>query len=71
MIECTEIFWHHFYKGAGITLSVLIPLALIWGGGMLVIFRQQHRHEVRMQEARLQEEQARTTRYRVLPGGQG
>ena len=71
MTECTEVFWHHFYKGAGVTLGVLIPLALIWGGGMLVIFRQQHRHEERMQQARLEAEQQRESRYRVVRGGQG
>ncbi len=64
MIDCTDIFWQEFYKGAGFTLSVLLPLALVWGGVMLAIFRQQQRHEERMQEARPRDEQARSTRYR-------
>jgi hypothetical protein len=38
---------------------------------MLLIFRQQHRHDERMQAARLQEEQQREARYRVVRGGQG
>jgi hypothetical protein len=32
MIECTDIFWHEFYKAAGITLGLLLPLALGFGG---------------------------------------
>ena len=64
MIECTDLFWHEFYKGAGITLGVLLPLGLIWGGMMLAVFRQNNRHQERMQEARLREEQARSARYR-------
>jgi hypothetical protein len=71
MIECTDLFWHEFYKGAGFTLSTLLPLGLLWGGGMLALFRQYHRHEERMQQTRLQEEQARESRYRVVRGGQG
>jgi len=71
MIECTDIFWHEFYKAAGITLGLLLPLALSFGGVMLALFRQQQRHEERMQQARLQEEQARESRYRVVRGGQG
>ncbi len=66
MIECTDIFWHEFYKGAGITLGLLLPLALLWGGVMLALFRQHHRHEERMQEARLRDEQARSARYRQV-----
>jgi len=34
------------------------------------IFRQQHRHEAAMQEARLRADRARESRYRVIPGGQ-
>jgi hypothetical protein len=64
MIECTDLFWHEFYKGAGITLGVLLPLGLIWGGMMLAVFRQNNRHQERMQEARLREEQARSAHYR-------
>ena len=71
MIECTDLFWHEFYKAAGITLGLLLPLALGFGGVMLALFRQQQRHEERMQQARLQEEQARESRYRVVRGGQG
>jgi hypothetical protein len=71
MLECTDIFWHNFYKGAAITLSVLLPLGLGWGAMMLLVFRQQHRHEERMQQARLRDEQARESRYRVIQGGQG
>jgi hypothetical protein len=24
MLECTDIFWHEFYKAAGITLGLLL-----------------------------------------------
>jgi hypothetical protein len=58
MIECTDLFWTEFYKGAGLTLSVLVPLVLVWGGVMLALFRQHNRHQERM-------EQARNTRYRL------
>jgi len=70
-MECTDIFWHEFYKGAGITLGLLLPLALGFGAVMLTIFRLQHRHEEAMQEARLRVEQVRESRYRVIQGGQG
>ena len=71
MTACTDIFWHELYRGAGIFLGVVGPLLLSFFGFMLVMSRQQHRHEARMQEARLQEEQARDARYRVVRGGQG
>jgi hypothetical protein len=71
MIECVDIFWQQFYKAAGISLGIPVLLGLAWGGMMLLIFRQQHRHEERMQQARLREEQARESRYRVIQGGQG
>jgi hypothetical protein len=64
MLDCTDIFWQEFYKAAGITLGLLLSLALLWGGVMLALFRQQQRHEERMQEARLRDEQARSARYR-------
>jgi preprotein translocase subunit YajC len=59
------------YKAVGISLGLLVPLGLAWGGMMLLIFRRQHRHEERMQQARLREAQARASRYRVIQGGQG
>jgi hypothetical protein len=68
MTECMDIFWHELYRGAGIFLGVVGPLLLGFFAFMLAMFRQQQRHEERMQEARLQEEQAR---YRVVRGGQG
>ena len=82
MIECTDIFWHHFYKGAGDMLGAVLPLLLAFGAMMLAIFRQQHRHEEALQQARLRHEEAmqeartreyqvRESRYRVIPGGQG
>jgi hypothetical protein len=71
MIECTDIFWHEFYRGAGILLGILGPLMLGFFGFLLAVFRQLHGHEERMQTARLQEEQARESRYRVVRGGQG
>lgn len=71
MIECTDIFWHEFYKGAGVTLGLLLPLLLGFGAMMCAIFRQLHRHEEAMQEARLRADQTRESRYRVVQGGQG
>jgi hypothetical protein len=71
MIDCTDIFWHHFYKGAGVMLGAVLPLLLGFGAMMLAIFRQQHRHEEAMQEARLRADQVRASRYRVIQGGQG
>ena len=70
-MDCTDIFWHEFYKGAGITLSVLLPLMLAFFGFMLGMFRLQYRHEERMQDARQREVQAREERYRLVRGGQG
>ena len=71
MIECTDMFWHHFYKGAGVMLGAVLPLLLGFGAMMLAISRQQHRHEEAMQEARLRADQVRASRYRVVQGGQG
>jgi hypothetical protein len=71
LMECTDIFWHEFYKGAGVTLGLLLPLIFGFGAVMLVTFQQLHRHEERMQAARLRDEQARASRYRVIQGGQG
>jgi hypothetical protein len=71
MTECTDIFWHPFYKGAGILLGIVGPLMLGFFGFMLAMFRQQYRHEERMQAARLHKEQQRDARYRVVRGGQG
>jgi hypothetical protein len=71
MIDCTEIFWHEFYKGAGVTLGLLLPLLVGFGAMMWATFRQLHRHEEAMQEARLRADQTRESRYRVVQGGQG
>jgi hypothetical protein len=71
MVECTDIFWHQFYKAAGVTLGVVLPLLLGFGAMMLAIFRQLHHHEEAMQEARLRADQVRESRYRVIQGGQG
>jgi hypothetical protein len=71
MIECTHHFWHEFYRGAGIFLGLLGPLMGGFFGFMLAMFRQQQRHEAHMQDARLQEQQQREDRYRVVRGGQG
>lgn len=70
-MECTDMFWHQFYKGAGVTLGLLLPLLLGFGAVMLTFFRQQHRHEEAMQEARRREYQVRDSPYRVVHGGQG
>ena len=70
-MECTDIFWHQFYNGAGITLGLLLPLILGFGTVILTIFRLQHRHEEAMQEARMREYQGRDSHYRVIQGGQG
>jgi hypothetical protein len=71
MTACTDIFWHEFYRGTGILLGILGPLMLGFFGFLLAMFRQQHRHEERVQAARLQEDQQRESRYRVMRGGQG
>lgn len=71
MIECTDIFWHHFYKGAGAMLGAVLPLLFGFGVLVLAIFRQQHRHEEAMQEAWTREYQVRDAHYRVIQGGQG
>jgi hypothetical protein len=75
MIECTDIFWHEFYKGAGVALGLLLPVILGVGAVLLTlfltIFRLQHRHEEAMQEARMREDQVRDSHYRVIQGGQG
>ena len=74
-MECTDIFWHEFYKGAGVTLGLLLPMILGFGAVLLTIFltifRLQHRHEEAMQEARMREYQVRDAPYRVIHGGQG
>ena len=70
-MECTDIFWHHFYKGVGVMLGAVLPALLGFGAMMLTVFRQQHRHEEAMQEARLRADQVRESRYRVIQGGQG
>ena len=70
-MECTDIFWHHFYKGAGVMLGAVLPILLGFSAMMLTISRQQHRHEEAMQEARLRADHIRESRYRVIQGGQG
>jgi hypothetical protein len=71
LMECTDIFWHHFYKGAGVMLGAVLPLLFGFGVMVLAIFCQQHRHEEAMQEARMRESQVRDSHYRVIQGGQG
>jgi hypothetical protein len=85
-MECTDIFWHAFYKAYGITLGMLLPVILGFGVALLTIFltifRLQHRHEEAMQATRLRHEEAlqesrtreyqvRDSHYRVIQGGQG
>jgi hypothetical protein len=70
MNECTDIFWHHFYKGAGVMLGAVLPLLLGFGAMVLAIFWQLHRNEEAMQEARLRADQVRESRYQVIRGGQ-
>jgi hypothetical protein len=70
-MECSDIFWHEFYKAAGVTLGAVLPALLGFGAMMLAVFRQLHRHEEAMQEARLRADQVRESRYRVIQGGQG
>jgi hypothetical protein len=70
-MACTDIFWHEFSKGAGVALGLLLPLLLGFGAVMLTTFRQLHRHEEAMQEARMRESQSRDAHYRVIQGGQG
>jgi hypothetical protein len=38
---------------------------------LLAVFRQLHRHEKAMQEAKIRESQVRASQYRVIQGGQG
>jgi hypothetical protein len=71
LMKCTDIFWHHCYKGAGVMLGAVLPLLFGVGAMLLAIFRQQHRHEEAMQEARMREYQVRDSHYRVIQGGQG
>ena len=71
MIDCTDIFWHHFYQGAGVMLGAVLPLLLGFGAMAWAIFRQLHRHEEAMQEARWRADQIRASRYQVIWGGQG
>jgi hypothetical protein len=71
MIDCTDIFWHRLYKGAGVMLGAALPLLLGFGVMMWAIFRQQHRHEEAMQVDRLRADQVWRSRYRVIQGGQG
>jgi hypothetical protein len=71
MIECTDVFWQHFYKGAGVTLGFVLPVLLGFGALILTGMRLQQRHEAAMQEARLRAEPGRASGYRVIPGGQG
>jgi hypothetical protein len=71
MTACTGIVWHECYRGAGVFLGIVGPLMRAFFGFMLAIFRQQHRHDERMQAARFQEEQQRDARYRLVRGGQG
>ena len=52
-------------------LGAVLPLLVGFGAMMWAIFRQQHRHEAAMPEARLRADQVRESRYRVIPGGQG
>jgi hypothetical protein len=70
-MECTDLFWHEFYKSAGIALGLLLPLIVGFGTVMLTAFRLQHRHEEAMQEATMRESQVRDSHYRVIQGGQG
>jgi hypothetical protein len=82
MMECTDIFWHHFYTGAGAMLGGVLPMLLGFGTLMWAIFQLQHRHKVAgqetrrrheeaLQEARTRADQVRDSRYRVIQGGQG
>ena len=71
MTECTDIFWREFYKGAGVMLGVVLPLLLGFGVMVLAVFRQQQRHEERIQDQRLEAERLRHDHYRVVRGGQG
>ena len=71
MIECTDIFWHACYQGAGVTLGLLRPLMLGFGALILTGLRLGQRHEAAMQEARRRADQVRASGHRVIPGGQG
>jgi hypothetical protein len=51
--------------------GLLLPLLLGFGAVMLTVFRQLHRHEEAMQEARRRADQVRASRYQVIQGGQG
>ena len=70
-MECTHIFWHHFYKGAGVMLGAVLPLLFGFGAMMWAMLRLQYRHDAAMQEARMREHQGRQSHYRVIHGGQG
>jgi len=71
MIDCTDIFWHEFYKGAGVALGLVLPLMLGFGALFLTGLRIGLRHEEAMQEARLRSDQVRASGCRVIQGGQG
>jgi hypothetical protein len=70
-MECTDIFWHTFYKAAGVTLGCLLPLILGLGTMMLTLFQLEHRHQEAMQEARMREYHVQDSHYRVIQGGHG
>jgi hypothetical protein len=70
-MECTDLFWHEFYRGAGIMLGAVLPLFLGFGVVMWAFLGQHYRHEEALQEARLRADQVREARYRVIQGGQG
>jgi hypothetical protein len=39
MTDCTDIFWHACYTGAGVTLGLLWPLMLGFGAVLLTGLR--------------------------------
>jgi hypothetical protein len=64
-------FLDQFLQSGGRHAGGVLPALLGFGAVMLTIFRQLHRHDEAMQEARLRADQVRESRYRVIQGGQG
>jgi hypothetical protein len=69
-MECPDIVWPHFAKGAGVMLGVMPPMLLGFGAMLWAIVRPQHRHEEALQEGRTRAPQVRDAHNRVIQGGQ-
>jgi hypothetical protein len=74
-MESRHLFWHTFYQAAAILLGFGAPILVVLFTGLLSMVALTHwsqereialryEHEERMQALRVQEEQARSSRYR-------